>query len=121
MTAARLSAKQAKALGLQGAARSKYRNKRTVVDGIPFASAREAKRWGELTWLEAAGKIRDLERQVPFELRVKGVLICRYRADFVYVENGERVVEDTKGFNTREYKMKRSLMLACHGITIRET
>jgi hypothetical protein len=58
---------------------------------------------------------------VSFRLIVGGVLVCRYRADFVYVESGARVVEDVKGFRTVVYKLKRRLMLACHGIEIKET
>ena len=102
--------------------RSKWRNVPTVVDGIRFASGKEAAAWQELRIQERSGLIRDLERQVSFDLTVGGVLVCRYIADFVHVDaaTGERVVSDAKGARTREYKLKNRLMLACHGITIRE-
>jgi hypothetical protein len=47
---------------------------------------------------------------------------CSYIADFVYtvVETGETVVEDTKGFRTKDYLIKRKLMLFVYGIKIKE-
>lgn len=64
---------------------------------------------------------------------------CAYTADFVYkerllgkekyVKSGwiepervyETVVEDSKGFRTKEYRIKKKLLLWVHGIRIRET
>jgi len=100
-----------------GKPKSKYRSRRIG----EFASKRESDRFGQLALLEMAGKIRDLGKQVRFHLTVNGIHVCDYIDDFVYVENGERVVEDVKGFRTQEYKLKRKLMLAVHGVTIRET
>jgi hypothetical protein len=91
------------------------------VDGIRFDSKKEAARWGELLLMRSAGLIADLERQVRFDLDVNGVRVCRYVADFTYVEGDCVVVEDCKGFRTPEYKLKRRLLLAIHGIEIRET
>jgi hypothetical protein len=54
-------------------------------------------------------------------LAVNGIAICRYRADFVYVESGKRIVEDTKGMRTDVYKLKKKMMLAILGIDIKET
>jgi hypothetical protein len=99
----------------------KYRNKRTQVDGEWFDSKREAARWGELQLMERSGAISDLKRQVHYLIEVNGWAICRYVADFTYLENGRLVVEDTKGVVTKDYKIKRSLMRACHGVEIRET
>ena len=45
---------------------------------------------------------------------------CSYIADFAYFQNGHLVVEDTKGFRTEGYKIKRKLMLERYGIQIRE-
>lgn len=104
----------------------KYRNRKTELDGITFDSLREAKRWRELCLLQRAGQITELQRQVPFELapsvRINGRKRppLRYIADFVYQERGEPVVEDTKGVITEGYRIKRHLMLATHGIAIRE-
>lgn len=100
-----------------------------MVDGITFDSAKEAQRWAELKLLERAGQIFELQRQVPFVLVPKqerdGKVIERpvvYRADFVYTENGKEVVEDVKSTatKTKEYILKRKLMLWEYGIQIRE-
>ena len=106
---------------------SKYGNRITILDGQQFDSAKEARRFAELRLLERAGQIQNLQRQVPFVLIPKqernGKVIerpCVYKADFVYTENGEEVVEDTKGVKTKEYIIKRKLMLWQFGIQIRE-
>lgn len=106
---------------------TKYRNKKTVVNGISFDSRKEAKRYQELLLLEKAGVITDLKMQVKYVLipsqRIDGKVVerqCTYKADFVYKENGETIVEDTKGFRTKEYIIKRKLMLHVHGIRVRE-
>ena len=122
------------------AGRNKYRNEKVTVDGVVFDSKKEARRFQELRLLQAAGKITDLQRQVKFVLipaqrepdtltktgKTKpGKLIERevyYKADFVYIESwtGEKIVEDAKGLRTKEYILKRKLMLYVHGIRIRE-
>lgn len=105
---------------------SKYHNQKTMYDGVLFDSKREAERWAELLILEKAGVISDLKRQVRYELlptqktKTKTERAVNYVADFVYKENGETVVEDTKGVPTKEYIIKRKLMLFIHGIEIRE-
>lgn len=89
--------------------------------GITFASKREAKRYGELMIEQRAGAIRDLRIQIPYVIEVNGVRICRYVADFVYFRVGEGpAVEDAKGMQTPVYRLKKKLMKAVHGITIRE-
>ena len=117
---------------------SKYNAKKTVVDGIVFDSRKEARRYSELKLLESAGHITDLQRQVEYILIPeqrepdtvgkrggikKGKVIerkCSYIADFVYIENGETVVEDAKGYRTELYKIKRKLLLERYNIRIRE-
>lgn len=114
---------------------AKYKNRKIEVNGILFDSRKEAKRYNELLLLEMAGAIQDLERQVKFLLipaqyskreKTKSgkpkclERECAYIADFVYKLNGETVVEDTKGFRTTEYVIKRKLMLHEHGIRIKE-
>lgn len=101
---------------------SKYKNVKTIIDGIAFDSKKEAARYGELMLLAKAGAIQDLRLQVPFELIPKqaGERAVRYIADFVYTENGKMIVEDVKGVRTDVYKIKKKLMLAVHGIRIRE-
>lgn len=101
--------------------RAKFAAKPTVVDGVRFASKKEAKRYVELRLLERAGRIAGLELQPVYVLMVNGVKVCSYVADFRYREGGSLVVEDVKGFRTREYKLKKKLLLATHGIAILET
>ena len=105
----------------------KYGNKKVIVDGIAFDSKKEANRWCELKLMEKAGIISDLERQVEYELipsqRINGKVVeraCAYIADFRYKQNGEVIVEDTKGFRTADYIVKRKLLLWRYGIRIKE-
>lgn len=116
---------------------SKYQNVRTASsDGITHASKMEARRWEELQLLQRAGQLRDLRRQVPFEIAPAVTLrsqrlgvpdrkspALRYVADFVYfdVMAERKVVEDCKGAITKEYRIKRHLMKAYCGIDIFET
>lgn len=101
--------------------RAKYNAKKTVVDGIKFDSKKESERYSVLKLLERSGQIGGLKLQVVFLLSVNGILVCRYIADFVYNDaNGNQVVEDCKGFKTREYELKRKLMKAVFDIDIKE-
>lgn len=125
---------------------SKYNSRKITVNGITYASAKEYRRHRELLLLERAGAIRDLQLQVKFDLipaqyesferyskktgkRLKDGkrLIekgCGYVADFVYQMDGEKVVEDVKGYkNSTAYDVfviKRKLMLFIHGIRVKE-
>ena len=104
--------------------RGKYGNRKTVVDGITFDSAKEAARWQELSMLERGNAIHDLEYQVKYPLVVNGVKIASYVADFRYWQEETLIVEDVKSEATRKnraYRIKVKLMAACYGITIRET
>lgn len=91
---------------------SKFNAKPTHVDGIRFASKREAQRFSELKNLERAGIISHLELQPRFPLIVGGKVVCTYVGDFRYLENGKSVTEDVKGFKTGEYIIKRKLLMA---------
>ncbi len=124
--------------------------KRVEFDGKLFGSKKEARRWAELKLLERSGHISDLQQQVPFELipaqyeaiptgefykkgekkgqpKFKRVCIEKavtYVADFVYIENGKKVVEDTKGckdgITYNYFVLKRKMMLYFHNIKIKE-
>lgn len=102
--------------------RPKYRNKRTEIDGIKFDSLVEGARYVVLKRLQASGVISGLKCHEPYALPVNGVLVCKYIADFVYVDaEGCRVVEDVKGGAvTPVYALKKKLMKAIHGIEIKE-
>lgn len=98
------------------------------------SSLKERNRAAVLELMQKKGLISDLQKQVVYSLipaqygEVNGKRkclerACTYRADFVYydVEKQQLVVEDTKGFRTTEYVIKRKLMLHEHGIKIKET
>lgn len=122
-------------------------NRKASYKGMIFDSERELRRYIELELMEKAGAISDLQTQVRFELipaqyaevltgehykrgekkgqpKTKKVCIEKsvdYVADFVYMQNGERVVEDAKGHRTEKYIIKRKLMLWVHGIRVKES
>ena len=96
--------------------RLKYGNRKTVVDGIKFDSKLEAKRYRELKLLKKTGVIKGLELQPKFRLiptfRKNGKTYrgITYIADFAYYDENERyIVEDVKGYKTKEYQIKRKL------------
>lgn len=98
---------------------SKYKNKRT----LGYDSKAEKSRAWELQMAERGGEIRDLREQVKYEFWYNRVLLCSYYADFVYfdVRKNCEVVEDVKGFRTKEYELKKKMMKAFHNIEIFET
>jgi ribosomal protein S8 len=107
--------------------RSKYGAVKTQVDGITFASKREAARYVQLKQLEKSGYISDLSLQPSFEIIPSMVMdgkkqrAIKYIADFKYVDHlGNGVIEDVKGMKTREYQLKRRLMKLMHGIEVKE-
>ncbi|MCQ2388043.1 MAG: DUF1064 domain-containing protein [Clostridia bacterium] len=119
--------------------KNKYSNKKIERDGITFDSAKEYRRYCVLKVLQASGEISDLKMQVKYILiptqrepdtvgvrggKIKGKLIEKevaYYADFVYKDqDGNIIVEDTKGMRLPEYIIKRKLMLYIHGIRIKE-
>lgn len=109
--------------------KNKYRAKRTSVDGIVFASAAESKRYIQLKELERIGQICSLELQPKFQLAppvrftgaARATPALRYVADFRYIDHlGVGIIEDVKGRPTEGYRIKKHLMLAIHGIEIKE-
>ena len=124
---------------------SKYLNKKVVVDGIEFASKKEAKRYIALSNDKT---VTDLQLQVRYELipaqreastevykkgakkglPKEGKVIeqsCFYVADFVYKKDGKTIVEDIKSGYRRGgayavFTIKRKLMLEKYGIRVVE-
>ena len=110
--------------------KSKYGNKKTEIDGVVFDSFKEGNRFKELKLLQKYGEINELKLQEPFELipalrepdsigkrggikkgkTIENAVI--YKADFVYFDNKKQrmIVEDSKGFKTKDYIIKRKLM-----------
>lgn len=110
---------------------SKYHSHKIAdEDGNVFDSKKEYRRWNDLLLLERAGAIKNLQRQVVYELLPKqtdehGKCLerpCTYKADFVYYDNDKKkiVVEDAKGMRTEVYRLKKKLMLYMRGIIIQE-
>ena len=101
--------------------RNKYGAKKTAVDGIVFDSKREANRYTELKALERTGAISELFLQVKLPIAFGTQHICNFIADFIYQENGKRIVEDCKGFRTPVYRLKKKMVQVVYGVTVRET
>lgn len=111
---------------------NKYKNVQTVVDNITFSSKHEANRYQKLKVMQKAGLIADLELQPKYWLIVNDVKICRYIADFKYVDVEKTklqdavtgdfvvVVEDAKGVKTPVYRLKKKLMKAIYNIDVLE-
>lgn len=123
--------------------RSKYGNTKVKTeDGLVFDSKKEKERYDKLLEMEREGKIWNLRRQVEYlllpavtetvpvqlktKVKYKEVTLYRetnYKADFVYIEDGEEVVEDVKAskwFQDPVYKLKKKLMYMIHHIKIKE-
>ena len=107
----------------------KYRNQKISMGDHNFDSKKEMNRFLELSLLQKSGEIEDLRCQVKYVLipaqrdKQTNKLLereCAYVADFTYLRGGRLVVEDTKGFRTKEYIIKRKLMLYRYGIRILE-
>lgn len=110
------------------AASSPKRNKYGAKKSGGYDSRKEHSRANRLKAMQRAGIISNLQEQVKFVLipsqrNADGKVLereCAYIADFVYDRDGETIVEDTKGVRTREYIIKRKLMLLIHGVIINE-
>lgn len=111
--------------------KQKYNSKKIIVDGIKFDSRKEASRYIYLKQQEKAGLISNLELQKKFVLIPKQTdgkktveRECAYYADFVYIKDGETIVEDVKGYRNGQayalFTIKRKLMLYVHGIRVKE-
>jgi hypothetical protein len=121
--------------------RSKYGAKPDTRGNIRFDSRKEARRYDELMLMLQAGRIRNLKLQPQYTLQEsyvtpEGVRVraIRYVADFSYEqytagliapEGGGTwlpIVEDVKSraTKTRQYEIKRKVLLAKFGIRVRE-
>ena len=100
---------------------NKYGNKKVKDGNETFDSVFEHTRWCELKLLERGGFIKNLQRQVRYELipKSKWGRALYYIADFVYEENGVVVVEDTKGVLTDVFKLKARLFEEKYNFSIK--
>lgn len=105
---------------------SKYRAVKTTIDDIKFDSKKEAKRYIQLKQMEKLGIIKNLQRQVKYELQPsfkfdgKTIRSINYIADFVYEIDGQEVIEDVKGIRTKEYLLKKKLFMYKYQKNIKE-
>lgn len=112
---------------------SKYHAVPTELDGIRFASKKEAKRYAELKLLEKAGEITGLILQPRYALTVTGngvgneppgfvAQLGSYVADFTYFDIRARrvVVEDVKSPPTKTplWRWKVKHLRAQYGIEV---
>jgi len=107
----------------QSARPGKFGNRISRHNGLRFDSDHEYRDWQELELRQAAGEISELQHHVRFRIEANACLVCLYECDAAYtiVATGEKVTQDSKGFKTPEYKIKKRLMAAIHGIVIKET
>ena len=100
--------------------RAKYNNVKVFFDNYYFDSQKECNYYIYLRTRLLSYEITNLQLQVPYELNEEGNFSLKYIADFVWIEKGNKVVCDVKGFKTVTYKKKRALMLKVYGIAIME-
>jgi len=101
--------------------KSKFNNKKTIIDGIKFASQKEAAHYQKLKLMESAHLITNLSLQYTFKFEYMGKTLFRYIADFVYDDIlGKQHVIDVKGFRTPIYRLKKKLVEAFKNIIIEE-
>jgi len=102
----------------------KYNAKKVVIDNIEFDSKKEADRYLELKLLLKQGKIQNLILQPKyllqegFKYQNRKYRAVYYIADFEYMQNGKKVVEDVKGIKTQVYLLKRKIFLYQYGKNI---
>ena len=88
--------------------------------------SKKKNRYVGLKQLEDLGVIKDLKLQVKFELQPsykykdQTIRAINYYADFTYIQDGKLIVEDTKGFKTKEYLLKKKLLLYKYDIDFKE-
>lgn len=110
---------------------NKYHNIKIEHNGITFDSKKEYAEFMKLETMQELGIIKNLERQVEYELIPKFELNGKtyrktcYKADFRYIttEDNKTHVVDVKSPITAKnevYKLKKKLMAYKYGIEIEE-
>lgn len=105
---------------------NKYKNKKIIIDGHKFDSRKEGNHYIALKQLEKLGVIHNLELQKRYELQPsfklngKTIRSITYIADFVYIQDGVEVIEDTKGFRTKDYLLKKKMFMYKYQKEIKE-
>ena len=103
-------------MGQKKPKKSKYSNKKTVVDGITFDSKKEGEYYCNLKLLKRAGIVKKIELQPKFILQEKFKKngkthrAITYIADFkVTYADGKVEIVDVKGVETQVFKIKRKM------------
>ena len=105
---------------------NKYKNKKVEYDGIKFDSIKEKNRYIGLKQMEKLGIIKNLQRQVKYELQPsfkfngKTIRSINYIADFVYIQDDIEIIEDVKGIRTKEYLLKKKMFIYKYQKEIKE-
>ena len=104
---------------------SKLRNAKVEYDGKKFDSKKERDHYIKLKYRERAGEISNLECQKVLRLEVNGKLVCKFKPDFYFIENGKEVYHDAKGYKGGDrwaiYRIKVKLLEALTGLKVIET
>ena len=97
--------------------KNKYNAKKVEYQGMKFDSAFELKCWQYLEELASEGKIKDLNRQIKFELLPANSVYraLTYVADFTFYVNDRYIVADAKGLVLPEFKIKQKIFFDKYG------
>jgi len=93
---------------------NKFSARKVIIDGYEFASAAEARRYGELKLLQRAGVIKALGVHPVYPLNVRGVTVGKFTADFAYFDGGRKIVEDVKGVVTEAASLRMRVFMALY-------
>lgn len=93
---------------------NKFSARKVTLDGFEFASAAEAKRYGELKLLQRAGEIKALGVHPAYPLIINGTPVGKFTADFAYFEGGRKIVEDVKGIVTEAASLRMRVFMALY-------
>jgi hypothetical protein len=102
---------------MRNAMANKYNSRSVVIDGYTFDSMRESQRYSELKLMEKMQDINTLEvhpiilLQPAFEYMGKTIRAITYEADFGYLQDGAKIFEDVKGFETPVFRLKWKMLL----------
>ena len=94
---------------------NKYRNKKTMYNGVLYDSMKESCYARELDLRVKAKDIMTWSGQPKFPIVVNGKKICTYICDFEIMHNdGSVEYVDTKGYETSIFKLKFKLIKALY-------
>jgi len=112
-----------------GSLKSKFGNSITIYNGEKFHSKKEAGYAQYLDMMIKAKRVTKYEKQIPFDIVINNVKICKYVLDYaVHYPSGVVEYVDVKPFDKRKkkfilnpvYQLKKKMMKAVHGINLKE-